>query len=271
MACLLEATAPKPGNVHRGADFDDATFIDFAASAVAIGPALELAATDGVGPTVLSAVNATRRIVATNTNLGTVMLLAPLGAVPIGMSLAEGVPTVLHELNVEDARCVYAAIRLASPAGLGQVSNMDIRNKAPENLLAAMCLAADRDMVARQYARGFVEVLQVVLPWIQEGMMLGWKLSDAIVHTHVRMMSQFSDSLIARKCGDDIARQAATRAQRVVDAGLPNEENYHEALADLDFWLRSDGHRRNPGTTADLIAAGLFAGLREGVIGPPFE
>ena len=38
------------------------------------------------------------------------------------------------------------------------------------------------------------------------------------------------------------------------------------ALADFDFWLRSDGHRRNPGTTADLIAAALFAGLRDGWI-----
>ena len=43
------------------------------------------------------------------------------------------------------------------------------------------------------------------------------------------------------------------------------------ALADLDFWLRSDGHRRNPGTTADLIAAGLFAALREHQIALPFR
>ena len=271
MACVLEATAPKPGNVHRGADFDDLTFFDFSASAVAIAPALEAAATNGVGPTVLSAVKATFRIVATNTNLGTILLLAPLGVVPRGVSLAEGLPDVLNGLTAEDARCVYEAIRLANPAGLGQVSAMDIHDNIPGDLMAAMCLAADHDMVARQYAREFFEVLHVVLPWIQIGLKRGWKLSDAIVHTHVRMMSQFPDSLITRKCGDDIGIQAASRAQRVVDAGVPNEENYLQALADFDFWLRSDGHRRNPGTTADLIAAGLFVGIREGVIGPPFE
>jgi len=42
-------------------------------------------------------------------------------------------------------------------------------------------------------------------------------------------------------------------------------------LADFDFWLRSDGHRRNPGTTADLIAAALFVLLRDGLIDPPYR
>ncbi len=56
LACILEAAAPKPGNVHRAADFDDATLNDFLASAVAIGPAMEDASTNGVGRTVLEAI-----------------------------------------------------------------------------------------------------------------------------------------------------------------------------------------------------------------------
>ena len=94
-------------------------------------------------------------------------------------------------------------------------------------------------------------------------------LTDRIVHTHVRLMSQFPDSLIARKCGPTIARESADRASAVLGAGQVADEAYHRALADLDFWLRSDHHRRNPGATADLIAAGLFAGLRDGRI--PFD
>src|SRR5207249_11040058 len=82
LACLLEATAPKVGNVHRGADFEDLTFTDFVVSSVAIGPAMEAAATIGVGRAVLEAVNATRACVATNTNLGMALLIAPLAAVP---------------------------------------------------------------------------------------------------------------------------------------------------------------------------------------------
>ena len=82
LACLLEVTAPKPGNVHRGADFEDISFDDFVASAVAIGPVIEKATSHNVGQTVLLAVTATRSFVATNTNLGTVLLIAPLATVP---------------------------------------------------------------------------------------------------------------------------------------------------------------------------------------------
>src|SRR5438105_9621055 len=80
LACLLEATAPKVGNVHRGADFGDLTFTDFAVSAALIGPAMQLAATEGIGRAVHDAVAATRQIVPTNTNLGMCLLIAPLAA-----------------------------------------------------------------------------------------------------------------------------------------------------------------------------------------------
>ena len=80
LACLLDVTAAKPGNVHRGADFADTTFLDYAASAVAIGPAMRDAADRGVGPTVLDAIRATRAVTPCNTNLGIVLLLAPLAA-----------------------------------------------------------------------------------------------------------------------------------------------------------------------------------------------
>src|SRR3954462_15952610 len=82
LACLLEATAPKAGNVHRGADFDDLTFTDFAVSAVALGPPMDSAAATGVGRAVYDAVAATRTLVATNTNHGMALLMAPLAAVP---------------------------------------------------------------------------------------------------------------------------------------------------------------------------------------------
>ena len=83
-------TAPKPGNVHRGADFEDVTYVDFVQSAVVVGPILERAAELGVGRTVLEAVRATREAVGTNTNLGTLLLLAPLAAVPDGVPHRRG-------------------------------------------------------------------------------------------------------------------------------------------------------------------------------------
>jgi len=271
LACLLEATAPKPGNVHRGADFADMGFTDFVVSAAAIGPVLERAAERGVGPTVLEAVRATRRLVPVNTNLGTVLLLAPLAAAPRTEPLARGVPQVLAGLTARDAEDVYAAIRLAQPAGLGTTDEMDVAGTAPPSLLAAMVAAASRDMVARQYAEGFTHVLQTVAPWIVDGCAAGWTLTDAVIHTQLRLLVAYPDSLIARKCGRQTAERAAAIAQRVLNAGEPGDEDYFAELGELDFWLRSDGHLRNPGTTADLIAAGLFVVLREGLVRPPYR
>src|SRR5688500_9340650 len=96
LACLWEVMAPKAGNVHRGADFDDLTLADFATSAVAIGPAMQAAA-DGerLGRVVLSAIEATRAVTQTNTNLGIVLLLAPLARAPKNIPLLQGVRNVL--------------------------------------------------------------------------------------------------------------------------------------------------------------------------------
>lgn len=272
LACLLEATAPKVGNVHRGADFEDLTFNDFAVSAVAIGPAMDQAAVSGVGRAVLSAIQATRGLVATNTNLGMVLLFAPLAAVPRTSRLTtESVHSVLEKLTAEDCGLVYEAIRLAQPGGMGKVESMDVAESSPEDLLEAMRSAADRDLVARQYSEDFALVLDELLPAVVAGRKRGWSLTETIIHTHLELLAKHGDSLIQRKCGAAIATRASAMAGHALECGEPGDENYYEAVADLDFWLRSDGNRRNPGTTADLIGAALFAGLRDAQLEAPWR
>src|SRR5580704_17540027 len=107
LATLLEASAPKPGNVHRGADFEDVTYPEFVAAGIAIAPVLEGAAERPLGETILAAVEATRRVTPRNTNLGTILLLAPLAAVPRPESLAAGVAAILSHLSANDARDCY--------------------------------------------------------------------------------------------------------------------------------------------------------------------
>ena len=89
-------------------------------------------------------------------------------------------------------------------------------------------------------------------------------LSEAIVWAHIRQLAQCPDSLIGRKCGPQIAAEATRRAAAVLASENQGQSPFSEALHDFDRWLRADGHRRNPGTTADLVAAGLFVLLREG-------
>jgi triphosphoribosyl-dephospho-CoA synthase len=271
LAAIMEATAPKPGNVHRGADFEDASYPDFIVAATAISPILDSAVELPLGQTILAAVEATQAAVATNTNLGTILLIAPLAKVPRTTSLHAGIVEVLGQLSAQDARDVYQAILSANPGGLGRVESADVVQAPPADLIAAMRLAADRDMVARQYAENFHHVLNIVLPWLSRALESGLSISDAIVLVHLELMSEFPDSLIARRRGIEVARKAAALARDVLSQGRPRDEPYELALADLDFWLRSDGHLRNPGTTADLIAGGLFAALRDGIIKPPFR
>lgn len=271
LATIMEATAPKPGNVHRGSDFEDLSYPDFVVAASLVGPRLDVDAALPVGETLLHAVQTTRIAVATNANLGTLLLVVPLAKVPSEIPLAAGIGDVLRGLAPDDARQVYSAILHANPGGMGKVDEADIAAEPPSDLITAMRLAADRDLVARQYATDFADLFETVVPLFTAAIEQGPDLLAAIVHVHVQLMARFPDSLIARRCGPEVAAQSAARAQRILDSGVPGDDLYDYGLSDLDFWLRADGHRRNPGTTADLVAAGLFVALRDGIIKPPYR
>lgn len=271
LACMLEVTIPKPGNVHRSADFVDTTLYDFLVSAIAIGPAMENSKSLPLGQTILDATRATRHCVSVNTNLGIVLLLAPLASV--AAVAGPEIESLLRSTSLDDCQNIFEAIRISKPGGLGQSNRHDVNasgeSDGPGHILDAMALAADRDMVARQYTNAFEDVIEFVLPAIENGLTAGLGLTDSVIHAHLLTMSEFPDSLIARKNGVEIAGQSAARAAEVLSSGQPGDPDYLRALGELDFWLRSDGNRRNPGTTADLIAAALFAGFRRQTIQPP--
>jgi triphosphoribosyl-dephospho-CoA synthase len=263
LACLWEATAHKPGNVYRGADFDDCTYADFLTSAAVIGPVLDRTISQGVGAAVLACVEATQAAVGTNTNLGMLLLMTPLAGVPRYTLLAEGINPVLERLTTQDARLAFEAIRAAKPGGLGNAPEADVNAPDPPQitLTEAMVLAADRDLVARQYANGFAEVFRTA---DRIGDAAGrMPLSEAIVRGYLEMLVEHYDTLVARKCGVERAVEVSDRAAGVLAALESGDEQVSQELADFDFWLRSDGHRRNPGTTADIVAAALFVLLRE--------
>ena len=272
LACLLEVSAPKPGNVHRGADFEDVTFEDFVISAVLLGDSLDKNRESGVGSTVLDIIDSTRIVVGTNTNLGLALLLVPLAksaqACARGALNSQDVGQRLADLDSEDCRLVYEAITAASAGGLGRVKSYDVSQPPPDDLVEAMSLATERDLVARQYANGFRQVFVDAVAFLVEGTTRFDNLSQAIVLAHVRLMSEYPDSLIARKNGSSVAEHSQFLARKCMDV-VTNESKFWGRVSDLDMWLRSDGHQRNPGTTADMIAAGLFVALFNGQIGLP--
>jgi triphosphoribosyl-dephospho-CoA synthase len=265
-ACLWEVCARKPGNVNRLHDFPDASLADFLLSAVALGPLMEVALQYPVALTVFEAIRVRRHVTQTNTNLGIVLLLTPLAKAAACRDFRSAVGRVLENLDGaerDDAELLFAAIRLAGAGGLGQVPDQDILDTPTIPLRQAMALAADRDLVARQYVNGFKEVFEDGVPAFLEGFRQTGSVEEAIILCHLRLMKLHPDSLIARKRGRAEAEEASRRAAEVLAAGWPESAVSWATLREFDAWLRAEGHSRNPGTTADLVTASLFVALRE--------
>jgi triphosphoribosyl-dephospho-CoA synthase len=270
LACVLEASAEKVGNVTPTRPFADARFPDFVDSAAALGPAIAEARQGRVGWAVWKAVAAARQVVPTNTHLGVALLLAPIAAAwrtGPGPGLRRRVARVLAGLGTDDARWAYRAIRLARPGGLGRTDQADVRSTPTITLRAAMALAANRDSLAGEYARDFAITFTVVLPALRRASGRGLGVLDAITHAHLELLAAVPDTLIARKSGPAMAEAVSARARRVLRRGGWHTRPGREAAARLDRWLRRGGNRLNPGTSADLIAASLFIWLLQSRLG----
>lgn len=274
LACEWEVYARKAGNVHSEAAFADMSADDLRISAEVTAPVVAQTARRGVGPTILAAVRKRRRVTPVNTNLGILLLCVPLAAVPSSPSrrgagwLRHGVAQVLRRLTVADTKAAYQAIRLANAGGLGRTTRADVRSRPRIRLLTAMRLAAHRDSVARQYANGFADVFNIGLPALRRGRRRGWPLEEIILFCQLRFLARLGDSLIARKCGSALSREVRRQATTILATGWPDSAHGWRRWTEFDRWLRADGHRRNPGTTADLVTASLFAALRVGLLTP---
>ena len=267
LACLLEASAPKPGNVHPGAAFHDTSYHDFLASAAAIGPAFGRAGEQPLGRTIREAIEATARWVPRNSNLGIVLLLSPLARAALERgrrSLRDALTAVLAATTVDDAADAYAAIRLARPGGLGHAPEQDVARPPTVTLRAAMALAAPRDAIAREYATDFGITFDVGAPALRRALADGLSWSDAVVETFLTLLAASPDTHIARKLGPEAAAAVTRRAQDVAQAGGVRSAAGREALQAFDAELRDGRNTKNPGAAADLTAAAIFIALVEG-------
>jgi triphosphoribosyl-dephospho-CoA synthase len=263
LACLLEVSAAKPGNINPTHEFSDTTYADMVRSALALGPVFGRgrAVERSVGELIADGVEATARVARANTNLGIVLLFAPLVRAAVTrraeQSLRSGVERILARLDVDDAAAAFAAIASAQPGGLGAAPEHDVRAPARVSLREAMAAAAHRDSIASEYVNGYAIVFDSAVPLLDEALRNGSSTLDAIVSLHVGLLASHPDTLIARKAGDAAARSVSAAARSVREGAM--------SLADFDASLRRDGNRLNPGATADLVAATLLAALLSGV------
>jgi triphosphoribosyl-dephospho-CoA synthase len=267
VACLLEVSAPKPGNVTRFADFSDTRYIDFLASAAVIGTVLRKVARATTGSVILEVVRETARAVGRNTNLGIALLFAPLAkAALLGgrRSLRTRVHAVLASLTPRDGQKVYEAIRLASPGGLGGAEEFDVRTTCGKvSLMEAMRSAMERDSIASEYATDFEITFTIGAPALARFVKESGDPEASIIQTYLTLLFLIPDSLIARKCGGPEARRVSSQAGRILGLGGAFTEAGRQKLPGWDRALRKGGNRLNPGTTADLVASALFVVMLE--------
>ena len=264
---MLEVSAEKPGNITPTHDFADTTFEDMVRSAIAVGPELGRAGERGVGETVLAAVEATRAVAASNTNLGIALLLAPLAKAALaGGELRPRLHTVLLALDVADARAAYAAIRLTGAGGLDEPVAHDVRAEPQVGLREAMASAGERDSIASEYVSDFALTFETGVPALAAALGEGLAVRDAIVELHLRLLDAAPDTLIARKRGADAAGRVSAGAREVLAAGGMRTDAGRQALRRFDASLRKSANALNPGTTADLVTAVVFVAVLGGML-----
>ena len=259
-ACLAELAALKPGNVHAYAAGHRMTVADFEASARLSAPAIAAPGLT-VGERILTALHRTREAVFSNTNLGILLLCAPLAQAALqstGHDLRQELHAVLEALTVGDAASAYEAIRLANPGGLGDSPHHDVRQPPLVTLLEAMRIASDRDRIAAQYIADFADVLGLGLDRLTAGQQRWRELEWAISSTYLGFLGAFPDSHIQRKFGLETAEAVMVEARKF-DALLSGTRDPRVVLADLlafDSALKEKDI--NPGTSADLTVTTLF-------------
>ncbi len=272
-ACALDVLARKPGNVSQASPGHRMHADLFLRSAQAAAPPL-CAPGAAVGQRIEAAVRATQRIVQCNTNLGIVLLCAPVVAAQqrraaAGTSLAPAIRAVLEALDVDDARAAYRAIALASPAGLGSAPQQDVAAPPTVGLRAAMALAADRDRVARQYAQGYADVFDPGVACFESARDRARRAGDdpraaaigAMQAAFLEFLAAWPDSHIARKHGAAAAHSVMSEARPWRQRARRGDRlDADPAWAAWDESLKARG--LNPGTSADLcVATALVAAL----------
>jgi triphosphoribosyl-dephospho-CoA synthase len=259
-ACELDVQSLKPGNVSLSSPGHGMSAADFLTSAKAIcEPITECGIS--VGERIYAAIEATQRAVSCNTNLGIVLLIAPLiqaTEIAHGDSLADRTQQVLNSLTLEDADWAYRAIRLAKPGGMGKGVAHDIAKPPQITMLQAMREAADRDQIARLYASGFRDLFQRnVVVW-REALARWGSAERATTAVFLESLAREPDSLIARKLGNEkseaISRDARELWQAFNSAVVWGDVS--ERLVAWDAELKTQ--RINPGTTADITVATIF-------------
>ena len=288
LAILLEVSGyPKPGNVHRTADFPETTFEHFLASAVAIVPSFKRAAEQGIkvsegeigpsevgiGDVIKSAVD---RMLGSqsggNTLLGAIILLAPIaaaaGMIPNSFSLSKlrkNIKVIVESTTPEDAVEVYDAIALVNPGGLNKSKKLDVTDSNSKKkildegvtLFETFEIASSYDSIASEWVNNYPITFDLGYPYLVKQLEETGDINTATVHSFLKILAEVPDTFISRKVGQAKAESISAEARQVSEEGGLTTPLGRNLLHNLDSKLRDPDHDLSPGTTADITEAVL--------------
>ncbi len=297
LAILLEASANKPGNVGRTSGFEHTRYEHFLASAVAVTSSFEIGARHGIAVSkremesgdvalgwiiknCVADVNDWQR--GGNTLLGTIILLSPI-AVAAGMTpsrkavfdmkaLRENLKIVVDSTTPEDAVNVYEAIGSANPGGLGKSPELDVNDpnsasrivKDRISLYHIFKIASTYDSICSEWVKNYPVTFDIAYPYLMKQLKEKEDLNSAIINAFLRVLAEYPDTLIARKTSFGKAREVSFMSQEILKLGGPESPEGREKLRAFDMKLRESANLLNPGTTADIISAGLTLSILSG-------
>lgn len=261
-ACIAELQALKPGNVHLFADGHGMTIHDFIKSADASAAVISQPGLS-VGERIYAAVIATNKAVGLNTNLGVLLLCAPLIHAAINgddkLTLQQNLSHVLNTLTVNDAVLTSKAIVIANPAGLGESDVHDVRLQANVSLLEMMRSAQHMDRIAWQYANQFADIVGMGINCYKDAWIKWQNEAWATSALYLNFLGKYPDTHIVRKYGESVAEEVRIEAYEF-EAEFKSAENPKKVQKSLMIWDASLKKRGiNPGTSADLTVASLLA------------
>ena len=234
------------------------TVADFLTSAAVSAPHVTAHGT-AVGARILAAVEATSAACGQNTNLGIVLLAAPLAAAAEQPGdLRQSLDRVLARLTRADAVLAYRAIRLAAPGGLGTSDRHDVASEPTVTLLEAMRAAAGRDRIAMQYATCYADVLGFGVARMLACRAAGWSDAWATSATYMAFLGRFTDSHVTRKHGDITAAAVRDRAAPLT-ARLLTAHDPASLESTCSVRPGAETGRDQSGTSADLTVASHLA------------
>ncbi|WP_340820706.1 triphosphoribosyl-dephospho-CoA synthase [Methanolobus sp. WCC4] len=289
--CLEVSAYPKPGNIDRHDDYEDTRYEHFLSSATAVYPVIEEASssTKGVGRLIRNAVTESvswQR--GGNTHFGAFILLVPL-AMACGeifeedesftiQQLIEAAHRMVRDTDTKDSVNFYSCFDAAG-VKVNPVDEFDLQDNEAINelneknmtLYRLMDIARGYDIIANEWVTGFkrcAECAEIII----DGMngVLAPKVEADInkvtVYAFLKILSENEDTFISTKTDNDTALYVSGKAKAIVEKIYSSNDNFNTILPMIDELDKELLEKRiNPGSTADIVIAGLFISLLAGV------